>query len=95
MSARSGVEEKIDALVEKGWPIAFDGCHKIYFLQDAEREAQAEEFGYEIYSAADLPDLYERSCGLRFVSRWGYDNDDFAHELNIAQFEGDDEGEEE
>lgn len=94
MSARLSVEERIDAIVEEGWPIAWDGCHKIYFLQDAEREAQAEQLGYEIYSAADLPDLYEKSCGLRFVSRWGFDNSDFGHELNIHQYEEEDAEEE-
>jgi hypothetical protein len=77
--------EKIAALVEAGWPIASDTCHKLYFLQDDERLAQAEEFGYEIHPAGELPELISTSCSLVFVSRWGFDNSDFDHPLNIDQ----------
>ena len=84
------VPDRLDAITAEGWPIAFDGCHKIYFLQDEGREAQARDFGYDIHPASDLRRLYEEeSCGLRFVTRWGYDNDDFAHPLNIQQGEDD------
>jgi hypothetical protein len=79
--------EKLDAITKQGWPIAYDGCHKIYFLQDEKREQAAIELGYEIHPASELRALYEGSCGLQFVSRWGYDNDDFDHELNIGQFD--------
>lgn len=85
------VSDRLDAITAEGWPIAFDGCHKLYFLQDEGREAQARDFGYDIHPASDLRRLYENeSCFLRFVSRWGYDNDDFDHPLNIRQGEDDD-----
>lgn len=81
------VEQKIAHIAQSGWPLAWDGCHKIYFLQDAGREAQAREFGYSIYPSDRLAELIEDSCSLVFVTRWGYDNDDFAHPWNIEQFE--------
>ena len=83
------LQEKIEAIEKAGWPIAFDGCHKIYFLQDKGREAQAREFGYEIYPASDLKEFLQNSCSLVFATRWGYDNDDFADPHNIEQ--GDEE----
>jgi hypothetical protein len=80
--------DKLKQIEESGWPLAFDGCHKIYFLQDEGRERQARDFGYDIYPSTDLRKLWDASCFLRFVTRWGYDNDDFAHPLNIEQGEG-------
>lgn len=79
------VEQRLGFIADSGWPIAFDGCHKLYFLQDQGRHDQAVEFGYRIYPASSIRELYEESCGLRFVTRWGYDNDDFEHLWNIEQ----------
>jgi hypothetical protein len=77
--------EKIAAIVEAGWPIAADSCHKLYFLQDDDRLAAAQELGYTIHPAAELPELISTSCSLVFVSRWGHNNDDFDHPFNIDQ----------
>lgn len=77
--------QKIQAIEAAGHPLAWDGCHKIYFLQDEERLAQAREFGYEIFTAGELRDLISDSCGLVFVSRWGFNNSDFDHPWNIDQ----------
>ena len=78
--------EKIAAIEASGWPLAFDGCHKIYFLEGKGREREAASFGYQpFHSSTELRDLITRSCPLVFVSRWGHDNDDFAHEWNIPQ----------
>lgn len=32
---------------------------------------EAVEIGYEIYPLKHLKELYERSCGLRFIQDWG------------------------
>ncbi|MFZ2992405.1 MAG: hypothetical protein WA061_01705 [Microgenomates group bacterium] len=82
------VDDKLDLIEKSGWEIAWDGCHKIYFLQDEGRVAQARGYEYDIYPSSKVRELFENSCGLRFVSRWGYDNPDFMHEWNINQFEG-------
>lgn len=82
------VSERLDLIEKSGWPIAYDGCHKLYFLQDEGRVAEARELGYDIHPSTKLRFLYEEdSCGLRFVSRWGHDNADFDHEWNIDQGE--------
>lgn len=77
--------QKIEAIEESKLPIAFDGCHKIYFLEDDAREAQAREFGYGIFESSEIRQLIAASCPLVFVSRWGFDNDDFDHEWNVDQ----------
>ena len=77
--------EKIHAIETSEMPLAWDGCHKIYFLQDDAREAEARNFGYTIYPSNELRELITSSCGLVFVSRWGFDNDDFDDPLNIEQ----------
>jgi len=78
---------KLTFITKSGWNIAYDGCHKIYFLQDEERENYAKKYGYKIYPSSKLKEIYKHSCGLKFVSRLGYNNDDFEHEWNIDQFE--------
>lgn len=85
MTTELSTIEKIEAIEESGLPVAFDGCHKIYFLEDDGRRAQAESFGYAIYPAVLIKELIAQSCFLVFVSRWGYDNSDFEHEWNIEQ----------
>lgn len=77
--------EKIHAIERSEMPIAWDGCHKIYFLQDDGRHAEAVEFGYDIYPPSKLRELITDSCGLVFVSRWGHENGDFDDPLNIDQ----------
>jgi hypothetical protein len=77
--------EKIHAIETSGLPVAYDGCHKIYFLEDDKRHAEAVEFEYQIHPASEIRKLILSSCGLVFVSRWGFDNDDFDHRWNIRQ----------
>lgn len=81
--------EKIARIEASGWPLAWDGCHKIYFLQDRWRVAQAREFGYDLHDSTELTEMILGSCELVFVSRWGFDNPDFADALNIDQFTDD------
>ena len=77
--------EKISAIEASGLQLAWDGCHKIYFLEDQGRVDEAVQFGYDLYPATELRELITSSCGLVFVSRWGHDNDDFEHAWNIDQ----------
>lgn len=79
-------EEKIVAVEASGLPIAYDGCHKIYFITDDVRRADAAARGYEPFlPATEVRRLILGSCPLVFVSKWGLDNDDFDHEWNIPQ----------
>lgn len=81
--------EKIERIEASGWPLAWDECHKIYFLQDEARVAHARELGYDLWDSSELRELIAASCPLVFVSRMGYDNGDFADPHNIEQFTSD------
>lgn len=50
---------------------AYDGCHKIYLINDKVAEKEAKENGYEIYSIDELIDCFVYSCSLRFIGIWG------------------------
>ena len=81
-------DEKIAAIEASGFPLAYDGCHKIYFLEDEERQKECARFGYKpFHPSSEIRSLIDRSCGLVFVSRWGLDNNDFDHPWNIQQGE--------
>lgn len=46
---------------------AFDGCHKIYLVNNAEDKNQLIEYGYNFYPIEELQEVYEGSCSLRFI----------------------------
>ena len=49
---------------------AYDGCHKIYILEDKNDIKEAKEMGYDIYDIAELEKTYNNSCPLKFISNW-------------------------
>lgn len=49
---------------------AYDGCHKIYIIENAEQLEEAQEIGYTILGTSKLLDKYDSSCPLRFVDYW-------------------------
>ena len=49
---------------------AYDGCHKIYIIEDNEDKEKAEEYGYTIYPIELLEEKYNDSCELVFISNW-------------------------
>lgn len=53
---------------------AFDGCHKIYLIEDETDLNEAIANEYEIYPISKLKSAYENSCGLRFIRNWKLDN---------------------
>ena len=53
---------------------AFDGCHKIYLITSSKDESEALDYGYELRGVNELPEAYEQSCGLRFISFWDVEN---------------------
>lgn len=64
-------EEKVVAIENSGFKLAFDGCHKIYFLADKAAREGAAECGYKpFYPSSKLRELIARSCWLVFVAGW-------------------------
>lgn len=51
---------------------AYDGCHKIYLIFNAQDRAEMLGLGYseeDIYPVSDLPAIWGETCPLRFISR--------------------------
>jgi hypothetical protein len=83
--------------------IAWDGCHKIYILMDAEQVARQEEYGYEYIIRSSestygemlvtLKEWFDDSCFLRFINavRRVESDPNKGYEDVIPQFFGEDE----
>jgi hypothetical protein len=65
---------------------AYDGCHKIYILEDEQDEKEAIECGYHIYDIVCLESAYENSCDLRFIDNWKL-NTTYVAQFEDAKFE--------
>jgi hypothetical protein len=60
---------------------AYDGCHKIYILEDEIDVENAKKLEYDILPIKKLRETFENSCELRFISNWKLDK------LYVQQFE--------
>jgi hypothetical protein len=49
---------------------AYDGCHKIYILEDEIDYQEAINNGYEIKRMKSIKSAYHNSCSLKFISNW-------------------------
>lgn len=48
---------------------AYDGCHKIYLIED-EDDYQEARRGYDIIPIEYIRRKWNESCGLQFISNW-------------------------
>lgn len=51
----------------------FDGCHKIYLVEDEDDIKSVKEMWGEnekLYKIDELPRIWNESCPLRFISNW-------------------------
>jgi hypothetical protein len=87
MKSNLTVDERLDLIEKSGCHIAWDGCHKLYLLPDNATVRSALEAEYDVYPAIQIKDLWESSCSLRFINRWGREDGGWDHEWNIEQFE--------
>lgn len=53
--------------VISNWPVAFDGCHKFYVIEDDDDQQMMLEYGYTLYDITQLPHLYSMACPLKFI----------------------------
>lgn len=87
---------KINGKAIIGDQFAYEGCHKIYIINTPEEEAQALEYGYNIYPIKEIEKTYKDSCSLKFISNWPLDDNNFvsyANQCEEATFEGIDDEE--
>ena len=76
---------KINGKTVTGDRFAFEGCHKIYIIENPEQEADARGCGYEIFPIDEIKQAYKDSCSLKFISSWPMNDDDFVS--YVGQFE--------
>jgi len=69
-----------------GDKFAYDGCHKIYVIEDEKDREDAEEYDYQIFDLKDIQNVYENSCELKFISNWKLDKR-YVNQFEDAIFE--------
>ena len=60
---------KINGETIKAEEFAYDGCHKIYLIEDKLDREEA-SCGYDILPISELEYTFNKSCGLQFISNW-------------------------
>jgi hypothetical protein len=73
---------------------AWDGCHKIYLINSLEDRERMVGLGYgegesEILPIDELPEVWEESCGLRFISGCGPDYTCYVEQFEDAEVRSD------
>ena len=61
----------IDGTPTEATHFAYDGCHKIYLLTSAADVFRMFDAGWEgedMYPISELPEIWEETCPLRFIS---------------------------
>jgi len=61
---------KINSKEIIGNEFAYDGCHKMYVIEDEIDKQEAIEAGYEILDISEIEKTYLYSCELRFIHNW-------------------------
>ena len=63
-------QEKIAFIEKSGFTLAFDGCHKIYVMENPQDQEDMFQYGYDrtdFHPASEIRRLINQSCGLVFV----------------------------
>jgi hypothetical protein len=65
-------EHKLPICVQS---FAWDGCHKIYLIENEEQEKEAIAMSYDIYPINKLKTCFRKSCSLKFIAYWDLDKE--------------------
>lgn len=66
---------KVEEMAPEATQFAWDGCHKIYIIENQEELVEAKNVGYEILDIKNLETAWEKSCELKFINFWNLDKD--------------------
>lgn len=77
---------KVNGMEIIGSKFAYDGCYKIYIIEDENDEKKALEYGYDIFIIDELEDAWNNSCELRFIYNWKLDKT-YVEQYKDATFE--------
>lgn len=61
---------KINDIEVNGTKFAYDGCHKIYIIEQEKDLNEAISYGYEIHDIEEIEEIYKNSCCFRFIDSW-------------------------
>lgn len=61
---------KINDIEVIGKEFAYNGCHKIYILEDEKDKQEAKDVGYIILPINLISKCYIESCPMRFINNW-------------------------
>ena len=78
---------KINGKETQAKSFAYDGCHKIYLLENEEEWEDALSNDYDVYPISMLQEKFYRSCSLRFISPWNLDKRNYVNQFEEAEFE--------
>lgn len=80
---------KINGRKVKGRSFAYEGCHKIYICESKADELMMVGYGYEIYPLENIEQIYDNSCGLKFIENAKLDRT-YVSQFEDATFEWED-----
>lgn len=67
---------KVKEAAPEARQFAWDGCHKIYIIENEREAIEAEQIGYIVLNIEDaLGPTWEKSCELKFINFWDLDKD--------------------
>lgn len=72
---------KINGIELVGDSFAYDGCHKIYIIENEIDRVDAIDSGYDFLPIRMLKETFYNSCDLRFIYNWSLDK------TYVGQFE--------
>ena len=84
------VQRKLDEISKSEMPIAWDGCHKIYFCRTRDEIEKLKSHGYDFHLPSEIHDIWDKSCDLKFAHAGDLED----HPLDIGQFEDEPEEDE-
>lgn len=73
---RSPVFDRVRRKAPNATYFVWDGCHKIYIIENEKEAAEAKKSGYGILNIEDdLETAWKDSCNLKFINFWNLDKD--------------------
>lgn len=77
---------KINDMEVLGKLFAYDGCHKIYIIENSDDKQEALKIGYDVLPISNLKEIFYSSCPLKFISNWSLDKS-YVNQFENAVFE--------
>ena len=80
---------KINGIDVVGDKFMYDGCHKIYIIENDEDLQVAYNYGYndnDLHDISEIEEIYNNSCSLRFIENFKLDKY-YVRQFENADFE--------